>query len=241
MAWVRSREPVLAKIRLTCVLTVADEKRARDLPVGPARRDQAQHLRLAWGQVALLLVARWQGWRADGGGQQPLLHLRIKDRLAGRGGQHGPADLSPAGVLSQVAERAGLQGADDRLVIGVGGQHHHLGLGLAGPDAPRRFDPVAARHVQIHENDLGLYRRGELGRGLAVGGLADYGDSRQGAEQQNQTLADGGLVVRDDDGDRLGASRHAGILRATCQFPAVGPASNVPPASAARSVRPVRP
>ena len=62
---------------------------------------------------------RRAGRRADGGRQQPLLDLRVEHGLAG-GGQDGPADLGPGGVLGQVAERACLQGADDRLVVGVG-------------------------------------------------------------------------------------------------------------------------
>jgi hypothetical protein len=37
--------------------------------------------------------------RAGGGRQQPLLHRGIEDGLAGRGGEHGPADLRPGRVL----------------------------------------------------------------------------------------------------------------------------------------------
>src|SRR5271165_2004597 len=250
MAWVRSREPVLAKIRLTCVLTVASlTKSARaisrlDLPAAMRRSTSdspgvrsvsAGSAAPPAGPAAVLAAG------ARGGRQQPLLHLGIEHRLAGRGGQHRPADLGPGGVLGQVTERAGLQGADDRFVVGVGGQHDHLGLRMAGPDAARRLHPVAARHVQVHEDDLRVFRRDDLDGGLAVLGLAGHGDPGHGTEQQHQALADGGLVVGDDDGNRLRVLGHAGIFRQIRHVPAAGPASSVPPAPAARSRRPFRP
>ena len=70
MAWVRSREPVLAKIRLMCVLTVASlTKSARaisrlDLPAAMRRRTSDSRR-----QVALFRIAGRRGGRADGGGQ----------------------------------------------------------------------------------------------------------------------------------------------------------------------------
>ena len=68
-----------------------------------------------------------------------------------------------------------------------------------------------------------------------------HGDPGQRAEQQHQALADGGLVVDDDDGDRGVGIGHAGILKCTLHCPSSGPAVSVPPASAARSRSPVSP
>ncbi len=224
---------------------LADEERAGDLPVGLARRDEVEHLGFARRQVGIGGIggpsSGRSGGRTDGSGQQPLLDLRVEHGLAGRGGQHGPADLGPGGVLGQVAERPRLQGGDDRFVVGVGGQHDHLGLRMAGPDAARRLHSAAAWHVQVHEDDLRVFRRDDLDGGLAVFRLAGHGDPGHGAEQQHQALADRGLVVRDDDGYRLRVLGHAGIIRHTRQVPAAGPASSAPPASAARSRRPVSP
>src|SRR6185437_8556791 len=80
-----------------------------------------------------------------------------------------------------------------------------------------------------------------LDGGLAVLRLGAHRDPGPGAEQQHQALADGGLVVRDDDGYGVGVLGHAGIVRSMRQVPSAGPASSVPPASAARSFSPVRP
>jgi hypothetical protein len=112
---------------------------------------------------------------------------------------------------------------------------------MVGPDAAGGLHPVQAGHVQVHQHDLGIGGGDGVDRGRAVLGLAHHGDPGQRAEQQDQAFADGGLVVRDDHGHRLGVVCQVGILRVTCQFPASGPASKVPPASAARSRRPTRP
>ena len=60
---------------------------------------------------------------------------------------------------------------------------------------------------------------------LAVLRLADDVDTRQQAEQHHEALADGGLVVRDDDA--RAASGHVGILSSTCQPSAAGPRARV--------------
>jgi hypothetical protein len=43
----------------------------------------------------------------------------VEDGLAGGGGMDGPGDLVASGVFGEVAEGAGAQGGDDRLVVGV--------------------------------------------------------------------------------------------------------------------------
>src|SRR6185369_5846951 len=108
-------------------------------------------------------------------------------------------------------------------------------------DAAGGLRAVASRHVQVHEDDLRVLRRDGLDGGLAVLRLADHRDPGQGAKQQDQALADGGLVVRDDNAYGVGVLGHAGIVRSIRQAPPAGPASSVPPASAARSCSPVRP
>ena len=62
-------------------------------PTAPGRRHAAEHVGLAWGQVA---VAGWLGrggWGPGSGREQPLLDLAVEDGLAGGGGVDGLADL----------------------------------------------------------------------------------------------------------------------------------------------------
>ena len=93
-------EPVLAKIRLTCVLTVAsltNSSRAicrLDLPAAMRRSTSDSR-----GRQAPLAVVWRRGGCARGGRQQPLLDPRIQDGLAGGRGLYGPADLGPGGIL----------------------------------------------------------------------------------------------------------------------------------------------
>ena len=97
MAWTRSREPVLAKIRLTWVLTVASlTNKARaisrlDAPAAMSRSTSASR------GVRSPSPAEPAAWAAPAAGQpgeraaadeQPLLDTGIQHRLAGRGGQH---------------------------------------------------------------------------------------------------------------------------------------------------------
>src|ERR1700733_15942207 len=268
MAWTRSREPVLAKIRLTWVLTVASltnkaraisrldapaamsrstsaSRGVRSSPPGEAPGGPKTGPRPGTGAPGTLGRARRPGCprRAGRGREQPLLDAGIEDRLAGRGGQHRTADLRPGRILGQVAEGAGLQRPDDRVVVRVRGEHDDARPGVLGGDAARGADPVAAGHVQVHEHDLGLHLRDQVSRGVPVRRLTRHDDAGESAEQQDQALADRGVVVGDDHRDRLGRvpGAHAGILRPTRHSPSAGPAVSVPPPSAARSRRPVSP
>ena len=195
---------------------LGDEQGPGDLPVGLARRDEPQHVGLARRQ--LTGIGRRQRAtrgtertsrrarrlrRADGGVEQPLLHARVEDRLAGRGRVDRAADLGAGRVLGQVTERAGPQRADDRLVVGVGGEHHHPGARVVGGDPGGGGGAVASGHVQVHQHDLRPRRGDQFDRRLAVRGLPDDGDAGQRPEQQDQALPDRRLVVGDDDGDLL--------------------------------------
>jgi hypothetical protein len=162
----------------------ADEQRPGDLPVGPAGRDQPEHLGLARGQLPVGGLGRL-GRCPGRGGQQPLLDQRIQHCLPGGGCLQGTADLGSGRVLGQVAERPGLQRADDRLVVGVRGEHDDAGVRMLGGDPPGRGHPVAAGHVQVHEHDLRADRGDKLGRRLTVRRLAGHDDSWQRAEQQH--------------------------------------------------------
>ena len=56
---------------------------------------------------------------------------------------------------------------DDEL---AGQRRGRGGLGLAGADAPRRFQPVQARHLNVHEHHVVLFLFDGLKRLQAVAG-----------------------------------------------------------------------
>ena len=82
-------------------------------------------------------------------------------------------DLLGAGVLGEVAAGAGPQGGEERVVVGVGGEHQRLGSPGARRGSGGLLRAVHRGHAQVHEHDVGVQVACEL-RGLdAVGGCAD--------------------------------------------------------------------
>jgi len=63
-------------------------------------------------------------------------------------------------------------------------------------------DAVKHRHVQVEEDGVGLVLGHKLKRLLPVRGGADHVDAGQPAEQQDEALADAGLVVGDHHAQR---------------------------------------
>jgi hypothetical protein len=61
-------------------------------------------------------------------------------------------------------------------------QHEHRDVRRGGHDRPRRLDPVARGHVEVHQDDVGLQLERARDHLIAVGRLAcedDVGDGRQ--------------------------------------------------------------
>src|SRR5262249_53928564 len=101
---------------------------------------------------------------------------------------------------------------------------------------PGRLHPVAARHPQVHEDDVRPVLRHELERLLTVGRLAHHLDVVDQPQHDGEPLPYRRLVVGHDDRDA-----HPGILTSTTHPSRAGPASTVPPATSARSRSPVSP
>ena len=103
--------------------------------------------------------------------------------------------------------------------------------------------------MQIEQDRVGLLLGHQGQRLFAVRGGADHLDAGQAAEQQDQSLADAGLVVGDDDPQRLvGAHRvtsssaaASGSSAITVHSPSPASASSVPFSNRSRSRMPVSP
>jgi len=99
---------------------VAEDELAGNLGVGPACGDEGQHLDLARGQA----IGRSRGPRAgrarvQAGSHQALLDLGGEVGLPASQGGQGVLDLLSAGVLGEVAARAGLECWEQGVVVGI--------------------------------------------------------------------------------------------------------------------------
>jgi DNA-binding transcriptional LysR family regulator len=200
---------------------LAEVKPPRDLRVGEPARDQPENLRFPGAE----LLRPGRGGLGAHPAHQAAGHRGREHGLAPGRGPHPVGEHRPGRVLQQVPGRAGLDRAQD---VGVGvirGQHHDRGTG----QVPDGFHPIAARHPQVHEDDVRTQPPGERHRLRTGRRLADHLDVRLGRQHAPQALADDRVVVGQQDPD------HAGTIALT-RVPAPGALStvSVPPASLTR-------
>jgi hypothetical protein len=143
-------------------------------------------------------------------------------------------------VLGQKPPRTGLQRAEHRLVIGIGGEHDDLGPRILGPHPPGRLDTVTPGHPQIHQQYIRIVFTDQPQRIEPVRGDTGHLDAGQQAQQRGQALPHHGLVIGQHDAQRV-VRRHAGTTSRTRHPSSVGPVHSSPPTSSARSRIPVRP
>src|SRR6266699_2187231 len=147
-------------------------------------------------------------------------------------------------VLEQEAAGARAQRGEDILVKVEGGQDQHAhGRGVrGGGDLPGRLDSVHARHLDIHQDEVGFLAPGEFD-GLGAGGrFADRGQVRCGVHENAEATANQGLVVGDQNTDGhapVPASGNTAVTRKP--RPGSGAARNCPPYMPTRSRIPVMP
>ena len=124
-----------------------------------------------------------------------------------------------AGLLEEVPSRTSLEGRDDLLFLDEACECDDLGLWMPCPDLADRGDAVLRRHDEVHEDDVrpaGLRQSNGL---LAVGRVTDDLHVVHRLQQSAQPAANDGVVVDDEDADRLGV----GHLATPCAAPAVCP------------------
>ena len=118
--------------------------------------------------------------------------------------QLGRAEILFAEAGHGVPECAGL-GVKRRIVDGD--QHEH-DLGAAAQDLSRGGDTPYSRHYHIYEDDLWSQASGSMDRLLAGARHAGHGEAGRGIDQIPERLAEGAMVI--DDQDRHVARRLAG-------------------------------
>src|SRR5919106_848526 len=221
----------------------ADVQLLRDLGVGAATGDGEQHLLLAVGQGVDRLVGTGRPVAAGEGCEQPAGDARGDERVAAGGGADGFAQQLGPGVLEEEAGRAGAQRVVDVLIEVEGGDHDHrhrvLDLGAGQLSGGR--DAVEHGHLYVHQAHIGAQLAGQPYGVLPVARLADDLDAVQGAEDQPEPGAHQVLVVGDQHSDRHPATSRGKVASTAQPRSSAGPATQVPPSSAARSTMPVMP
>ncbi len=142
---------------------------------------------------------------AEDGRDEPLLDRRVEVGVSVGDGADRAFDLFCARVLGEIAVRAGLQRREERVVVGVGGEHEHVRFGQGRANRPCRLGAVQLGHAEVHEDDVGAQLAGELDGFDAVGGRADDLDVVGEPDEHGESLADGALVVGDQ---RRGSRRY---------------------------------
>ena len=118
-----------------------------------------------------------------------------EDRLTARDRAYRACDLDAVGALEQVPMGAGAKGREDRLVILVHGQNEDRDVRAGGYDPPGRLDTVETRHIEVHQDDIGLEGLSAHDRLLAGRGLTDDGHALDRREQRAQTVAERRMVA----------------------------------------------
>ena len=171
-----------------------------DLGVGEVSRDEVQDLVFAGCQLWERGV--WgRPWRGSEIGHESFGDGGSEDGAAAVDPADGVDDVGFPGALEEVAAGSGLEGGEDGVVVLAHGQHQDTDLRACLQYLPGGLDAADAGHVEVHQDDVGLQGGRGVDRGLAVGGLADDVHIGLGVQQRVQPLAEGFVVVADQDLD----------------------------------------
>ena len=186
-------------------------QRLRDLLVGLAAGDVAQHVAFALRQHG--------GWRR--GLRQAHRDRSAEIAAACHDRVDGGDDLMRRFVLQQIAARTGLDRLHHVFGVVVHGQHQHRDLRVALVQQGGQFQPAHAGHVQVHQRQVrqgaSLRVLGQAGgqEGLGGGGVAGFAHHpqlRHGFQAQPQPVPHQRVVVDQQQPDGVGLVVHASEL-----------------------------
>ena len=140
-----------------------------------------------------------------------------------RGGADAGHQVVDRRVLQQVAARAREDRVHHVVVLVRDRQHHDARERRDRRDVARRFDAAHARHVEVHDDDVGRDLAHDAHRLVAAGRLADDLHALL-LEQVAEARAEQVVVVDDEHAERLclpplGRLQHLGQLRTPFQAP----------------------
>jgi hypothetical protein len=133
--------------------------------------------------------------------------LAREARVLGGAAHGGVERLEVDGLLEEVGG-AGAHGADGGGDVGVAGEEEDGHVRVVGPQRLEEREAVRVGEAHVGEHHVGRVRRGGLpSLGGGAGGARDVAERR---EEVGERLADRGVVVDDEDGERHGG-RESGI------------------------------
>src|SRR5439155_23486975 len=89
---------------------------------------------------------------------------------------------------------------------GVTSEEHHRGPGELGDDHPRDVKTAEPGHRVVEDDQIGAQDAREAQRGRTVARLADDRDLALGREERADALADGEMIVGDENADHRSCS-----------------------------------
>jgi hypothetical protein len=209
---------------------LADAEPPRDLLVLEPRADEREHLALTFGELgrgsALASCAEHRAGR-----------FRGERRLAARRSADRRHELVRLRVLEQVADGAGVERLQDALPVRERREDDDGGFCRLAEEPTGRLDAVEARHLEIHQHDVGFSLSRDAHSLVAVGGDADYLDAVGRPQEVLEPSPHHGVVVRQQHAD------HGDGTSSVTRVPEPGSESTSrdPPALAARSASSDRP
>jgi len=174
-----------------------------DLPVGEALADELEDALLLLGEGIEPLVVLLTSTQAlhDALGRQGIEERPARGYLADRLDQVVATDL-----LEDVSGRARHDGVEERLIIGVRGEHEAARLGHRVAHLAAHLNPTPVRKSHVEHGHVGP-RRGNAGVGLrGAAGLADNLHIGLEADEVRQTTADDLVIVEQEHPDRHASS-----------------------------------
>ena len=117
-------------------------------------------------------------------------------------------------TLEEEPKRACFERADRLHVAVIGREHEDPGVGKLGAYGRDGFDASQARHLQIHQRDVGLEFAEAHDRFGAVARFADKRHVRLRFEDRGDAVAQHRMVVDDENADRGVLSHWRPSLRA---------------------------
>ena len=124
----------------------------------------------------------------------------------------GAGEVVAVHVLEDVSARPGAHRGEHGVVVLEHGHDEDRGGWVAGDDLASRLEPTAARHLQVHQDEVGRELADGTHSGLAVGRLPHDLDPRLGREQRADAFAEQRVVIGDNDAHDV--IRHEASLRA---------------------------